>query len=316
LSKELFMSQIFLMGECMAELQELEPGYLRQSFAGDFYNAAVYLKRAFTHIDTCLLTAVGRDTLSETMLAHCAQEHLDCASVVRSPTRIPGLYWIKTDAEGERTFTYWRENSAARQLISIMDQEVRQRLLQADWFFFSGISLAVIEPQDRPSFWTLLADLKQAGVKIAFDPNYRARLWPEVEVAKQNFEKAFGFCDLLLPGVDDFSQLYGLTDTNQIRALLSQFHIAEVVLKNGPSEICYIAGDALEIYPVTPANNVVDTTSAGDSFNGVFLGARMSGKSVATAIEWAAGAAGLVIQHPGAIIPRSIFTDYWKKLTA
>lgn len=308
------MSQIFLMGECMAELQEIEPGHLRQSFAGDFYNTAVYLKRAFTHIDTCLLTAVGKDKLSEAMLAHCEQEQLDCASVVRSPERIPGLYWINTDAEGERTFTYWRENSAARQLMSLMDEVVRERLMNADWFFFSGISLAVIEPQDRLLFWALLTDLKRAGVKIAFDPNYRARLWPEADIAKQHFEKAFGFCDLLLPGVDDFTQLYDVTEVAKIRDLLSQFHIAEVVLKNGPAEICYIAGDAIETYPVTPAAKVIDTTSAGDSFNGIFLGARMSGRPVATAIEWAAGTAGLVIQHPGAIIPANIFTDFWETL--
>ena len=310
------MSQIFLMGECMAELQQIEPGLLRQSFAGDFYNTAVYLKRAFSHVDTCLLTAVGKDKLSDTMLAHCEQERLDCASVMRSPTRIPGLYWINTDAEGERTFTYWRENSAARELMSLMDEVVRERLLQADWFFFSGISLAVIEPQDRPLLWALLADLKRAGVKIAFDPNYRARLWPDADTAKQNFEKAFGFCDLLLPGVDDFSQLYGCAEVAKIRTLLNEFHIAEVVLKNGPAEICYIAGDELTVYPVTPATTVIDTTSAGDSFNGVFMGARMSGRSVATAIDWAARSAGVVIQHRGAIIPAQVFTDFWTQLAS
>ncbi len=103
-----------------------------------------------------------------------------------------------------------------------------------------------------------------------------------------------------------------MKDAAQIRALLSPFHIAEVVLKNGPAEICYIAGDLMEIYPVTPATNVVDTTSAGDSFNGVFLGARLSGMPVATAIEWAAGTAGLVIQHPGAIIPSEVFNHFWE----
>lgn len=308
------MSQIFLMGECMAELQQVAPGHLRQSFAGDFYNTAVYLKRAFPHIDTCLLTAVGNDKLSDAMLAHCKQERLDCSSVLRSPERIPGLYWINTDAQGERTFTYWRDNSAARQLMSLMDEAVREHLTHADWFFFSGISLAVIEPQDRPLLWALLADLKHTGVKIAFDPNYRARLWPDADVAKQHFEQAFGLCDLLLPGVDDFIQLYGVKDAAQIRTLLNPFHITEVVLKNGPAEICYIAGDLMETYPVTPAVNVVDTTSAGDSFNGVFLGARLSGMPVATAIEWAAATAGLVIQHPGAIIPAEIFNHFWESM--
>jgi 2-dehydro-3-deoxygluconokinase len=305
------MSQIFLMGECMAELQEIEPGYLRQSFAGDFYNTAVYLKRAFAHIDSCLLTALGKDPLSEAMLTHCEREQLNCASVMRSPDRIPGLYWIKTDAEGERTFTYWRDNSAARQLMSLMDEVTRTALLQADWFFFSGISLAVLEPHDRPLFWKLLAELKNSGVKIAFDPNYRARLWPNADSAKQHFEQAFSYCDLLLPGVDDFIQLYGITSATQIASFLSQFNIAEVVLKNGPSEICYINQGWAETYPVTPAENVVDTTSAGDSFNGVFIGARMSGTPVATAIQWAAAAAGLVIQHKGAIIPAEVFSEFW-----
>lgn len=310
------MSQIYLMGECMAELKEIDQGLLQQSFAGDFFNTAVYLKRAYPQVQTSLLTAVGRDQLSQALVAKCASEALDCTGVVFSPERIPGLYWINTDASGERTFTYWRENSAARQLMQLINDEVRRALTSADWFFYSGISLAVLEPQDRPQFWALLQDLKQAGVKIAFDPNYRARLWPNAQTAREQFEKAFALCDLLLPGVDDFNQLYGINQAEQIQALLQPFAIAEVVVKNGPMQILYLHEGEVQVFAVTPASQVVDTTSAGDSFNGVFMGARLCGRSIAEAIHLAAKTAGLVIQHPGAIVPEPVFQEFWKTLNA
>ncbi|MDG1253619.1 MAG: sugar kinase, partial [Glaciecola sp.] len=39
------MKNIILMGECMVELRRDVNGVIAQSFAGDVYNAGVYLKR-------------------------------------------------------------------------------------------------------------------------------------------------------------------------------------------------------------------------------------------------------------------------------
>jgi 2-dehydro-3-deoxygluconokinase len=63
-----------------------------------------------------------------------------------------------------------------------------------------------------------------------------------------------------------------------------------------------------------PVTNVVDTTSAGDSFNGVYLGARISGEAVTVAVHLAAKSAALVIQHRGAIIPLAVFDKFWKNI--
>ena len=62
------MSKIFFLGECMVELRGVSPDTMGQSFAGDIYNSAVYLKRCFPDIYTSLITVVGRDTLSNKML--------------------------------------------------------------------------------------------------------------------------------------------------------------------------------------------------------------------------------------------------------
>ena len=52
-----------------------------------------------------------------------------------------------------------------------------------------------------------------------------------------------------------------------------------------------------------PAQNVLDTTAAGDSFNGTYLAAKFSGASQADALAKGHDCARHVVQHRGAIAP-------------
>jgi 2-dehydro-3-deoxygluconokinase len=49
---------------------------------------------------------------------------------------------------------------------------------------------------------------------------------------------------------------------------------------------------------------VLDTTAAGDSFNGGYLGALLSGKGQVAALEAGHVLAARVVQYRGAIIPK------------
>jgi len=304
------MKNIFLVGECMVELMETSDNTMKQSFAGDVFNTAVYLKRAFPMIATDLITAVGQDHFSAAMVELFKRESIGCDYVFQSPDKIPGLYSIKTDSTGERSFTYWRENAAARDVMNHISQAVIAKLSKGDIFFFSGISLAVIRAEDRGLFWSLVEQLKKAGVKIVFDPNYRARMWDTQVQAQTQFELAFKYADIALPGVDDFAQLYGLTTAEQVHLFCQPFQFEELLIKNGEQGImCDVAGE-ISHFGITPVTNVVDTTSAGDSFNGVYLGARAQGYTLADAITLASAAAGFVIQHKGAIVPADLFAQF------
>lgn len=298
------------MGECMVELTRTGESTMHQSFAGDVYNSAVYLKRCFSAIDTSLITVLGSDGLSQDMKAQFEQEQINTDCVFTSEDRVPGLYLVKTDDQGERSFTYWRNASAARTVMNYFDDQTTQNLLNGDMFFFSGISLAVIEPESREHFWQRLVQLKTAGVKVVFDPNYRARLWQSEDEAKQQFEKAFSMADILLPGIDDFSALYQLNNFDQVNTFLKPFNIAEIIVKNGPESVIAVVDNVTNEHRITPVSHVVDTTSAGDSFNGTYLGARLNGYAVKDAIELASKAAGYVIQHKGAIVDKDSFKQF------
>lgn len=301
------MSKIFLFGECMVELSSNQQQTLNQAFAGDFFNAAVYLKRAFEPIEVNLLTSIGEDKLSNAMIKLFEQEQLNTQLVFRDTKKLPGLYWIQLDSEGERSFDYWRSDAAVRQIMKWIDEPTLAELTNSDWFFFSGISLAVIKPEDRALFWQMLDKLKAAGVKIAFDPNYRHQLWQDEAQARAHFEQAFAYTDMLLPGVEDFKTLYAIETAEQVAEFCKPYQIDELIIKNGEQGVYCVYQEQVTKIDIEPVKQVVDTTSAGDSFNGVYLGARLSGQQVEDAVKLAAKAAAIVIQHKGAIVPKQVF---------
>jgi 2-dehydro-3-deoxygluconokinase len=303
------MKSIYFLGECMVELKPTEPGLLKQAFAGDVFNSAVYLKRTFKDIQTGFTSVVGTDNLSQQMLDVLLEEGIDTQTLYTNSQRTLGLYYIETDQTGERSFTYWRNQSAARTIVDYLDNDALSTLSEADYLFVSGISLAVINAEQRDIFWQKIQLLKDRGVEIIFDPNYRARLWASEDEAKTQFTTALQFADIVLPGVEDFTALYDIHTAEALLDFCKPFQIQEIIIKNGPGVVISHFADETQQHTITPVKNVVDTTSAGDAFNGVYLGARLSGKSIADAVVIAAKAAGTVIQFPGAIIPAQDYTN-------
>ena len=306
------MKNIFLFGECMVELMTTARSPLantmKQSFAGDVFNTAVYLKRTFSQAKVHLVTAVGKDEFSLDMIQYFENESIGTDFVFQSDDKIPGLYSIQLDDAGERSFTYWRENSAARSVMSFINDDISQQFNPGDVFFFSGISVGVVKPDDRDNFWRFVNQLKAAGITIVFDLNYRPKLWASEDEAREQFRLAFQAADILLPGVDDFAAIFALDQVEEIIAFFAQYDYQELVIKNGDKNVYCISAVEQEIVDVTPVAKVVDTTSAGDSFNGGYLSARLAGKSIADSVEFANQVAGFVIQHPGAIVDQAAFS--------
>ena len=60
-----------------------------------------------------------------------------------------------------------------------------------------------------------------------------------------------------------------------------------------------------EVVAAQPVARVVDTTAAGDSFAAAYLANRLAGAGPAAAARAGHALAGVVVGHPGALIPRS-----------
>jgi len=62
--------------------------------------------------------------------------------------------------------------------------------------------------------------------------------------------------------------------------------------------------------PITPENNPIDTTGAGDSFAGTYLAARLKGATMRNALQSAAKVAGFVVLHRGAIVDEYLYNNF------
>jgi len=311
------MKNIAVMGECMVEFGtasnvESQEKLYKQSFAGDVYNTGIYIKRCIDNeADVSFLSAVGNDDLSDQLVAMMEKENLSGKLLYRSKTEKMGLYLINVDDEGERSFTYWRENSAAKNLIKFMQADSNnEKLSNIDALFFSGISIAILSATDLANFWLILKQLKVNGTRIIFDPNYRPALWQDEETARQAFNKAFSLSDVALPGVDDHIVLFNAKSAEDVADYLENLGIEEIVVKNGPESILISDRGERKVIDVIPARKVVDTTSAGDAFNGGYLSARIMGKPIEQSALFAANVAKCVIQHKGAIVGKDAFAAH------
>ncbi|MFU2059147.1 sugar kinase [Avibacterium volantium] len=303
------MKKIAIIGECMIELNGEPFGNMWQTYGGDTLNTATYLARVSNpqDIDVHYITAMGADKLSQQMIQHWQQDHINTDNVLIDPHRQAGLYLIQLDKFGERTFLYWRSESAARYLLQHPDYaQVQQQLSEMDMIYLSGISLAILPDADRYALIAQLKQLASQGVKIAFDSNYRPKLWESVEKTQEIYTALLPFIDLALVTFDDEQALWGDSETAQSVQRLKDFGVKNIVLKQGKDGalFCDAQGNEQHI-ATTPVANVVDTTSAGDAFNAGFLNGYLREKSPQQCCQQGNQVAGIVIQHKGAIIDKN-----------
>jgi 2-dehydro-3-deoxygluconokinase len=307
------MTQHIIIGECMVELSSRGQHLYYQTFAGDTYNTAVYLKRCNPDLSVSYWTAIGKDAISQQFANNLQEEQLDNTLVFTHPSLTLGLYMIDTDDSGERSFSYWRSNSAAKQVVSLFNQQrTTADLSTVKSVFLSGISLGILSDEDKACLLQLLLEFKQQGCMIIFDPNYRPKLWNSAEQAKLWTDKAYALADIAFPGCDDHRVLYGHNNVNEIHQHVSKLGVKEIIIKNGEHGIQIFCQGQHSIIPAHQAARVIDTTAAGDAFNGGYLAARFAGNDEQYAASFGAKVAAYVIGHKGAIVEKALMNEFIK----
>jgi len=292
--------RVACLGECMIEIRERPDGLLSRGFGGDTLNTALYLARL--GVTVSYATALGDDPHSAEMIAAWEGEGIGTGLVARAAGAVPGLYLIQTDAKGERRFSYWRDSAPVRRLFELPEADrIADGLRSADVVYLSGITLSLFRGAGMDRLFDVLG---AARGRIVFDTNFRPRGWPDRDEARAAYDRALRLADTVLAGVEDFALLEGEATPEGVIARLRDVCVEEIVVKlEAPG--CVVATGARET-PVPPPETVVpvDTTAAGDSFAAAYLAARLAGAAPEAAALAGHRLAGVVVRHPGAIIPR------------
>ncbi|MBX8467024.1 sugar kinase, partial [Deinococcus sp. RIT780] len=269
---------LIALGECMIELRADGPlgdaPQLTRACGGDTLNALVSAARLGSRCG--FISRVGNDPFGHGLRRAWQAEGIDVthAPLVDGEN---GVYFISLHAGGEREFTYRRAGSAATHL-SPADVDAAY-VASSRTLLLSGITQAISQTaQAATRHAAQLA--RQCGTRVAFDPNYRPRLWADragdgtgLDAARAALHELLPFVDLLLPSFPADAALLDTAPADAPEAARAFAALGVTVALKGGADgawLCSPHADPQHV-PAPPVPDVLDTTGAGDAWNGAFL---------------------------------------------
>ena len=305
--------RIIGVGEAMIEFAPFGEALYRRGFAGDTLNTCWHMAQLLglqAKVGYC--TRVGTDASSNELVDFITANGMDTSAIARDSERTVGLYVISL-VGAERSFSYWRENSAARRLADDYGA-LSAALLGCALIHVSGITLAVIGPGGRANLLRALAEARDRGAVVSFDPNVRLRLWRDLDAVREAIHEMLVVTDIALPSFDDEALVWGDPDPDVTITRFAAAGVGEIVVKNGGGEVASFADGARARAPTPFVASLRDTTGAGDAFNAGYLAARYVGMAPTKAVTFAQGVAGEVIGHLGALATPEALAGFRQRL--
>ncbi|GIF78524.1 sugar kinase [Asanoa siamensis] len=264
-------------------------------FGGDTSNFLVAAARSGAR--TGYLTRIGADPFGDAFLRLWQAEGIDTTHVVRAQGERTGVYFISRDP-ARSVFTYYRADSAASRL-SVADVP-EPAIAAARALHVSGITQAISLSACDAAFHAMTV-ARAAGTLVSYDPNYRPQLWP-LERARAVVTRSIELSDVAFPNIEEGRLLTGADDPRAVLDWFTTRGPRTVVLKLGADgALLWHEGTVTEVkpHPCTP----VDSTGAGDAFDGAFMASLTAGATPTEAAHHAAIAGALTTQGHGAVGP-------------
>ena len=297
--------KILSIGECMAEFSPDEQlGKFNLGFAGDTFNTAWYIANNHADVNSAYFSKVGDDELSDQMLKFMSDNQVDTSYIKKVAGSTIGLYLISL-VNGERTFSYWRNKSAATFLGQNVD-DVGNAMKKQDMIYFSGITLAILDQNSRENLFSCLKSARRAGKKIAFDPNLRPKLWNDKKEMCDVIMAGANLSDIILPSFEDEATWFSDADPLSTLARYQNVGAETVVVKNAGDPVSFWSQHGTGTYLVESVEKIIDSTAAGDSFNAEILVGLLREIPLADAINNAANLAKKVLMGQGALVKINI----------
>ena len=242
---------------------------------GKGFNQSVALARAGAKV--CHAGCIGEDGLFLRDMLRAAGVDTDYLRVTDTPT---GNAIIQVNSRGENCIILY--TGANGSVTKDFADEVLER--------FGPEDLLLIQ-NEISSLPYIIDKAKEKGMRIAFNPS---------PMNSGVTQEMLGAADWLFVNQVEASEITGAEGReNCLRALSALFPHTAVIMTLGSDGVVYRdEKQSLShgIYPV----NTLDTTGAGDTFTGFFLGALASGGSVEYALELTSKAAAISVTRHGA----------------
>lgn len=253
---------------------------------------------------TAFLGKVGKDQFGVLLRGTLDEVGIDTSNLLIDEQVNTTLAFVHTFPDGDREFSFYRNPGADMMLTA---EEVDPAFLAQSRLFHFG-TLSMTHDGVREATKKALKTAKDAGLMISFDPNLRPPLWSSLELAKEQMEYGFQFCDILKISDNEIQFVSGKEDYDEgIRYLQDQYHIPLILLTMGKDgSRAYYKGMRVERKGFRC--ETIETTGAGDTFCGSSLNYlldhdfdNLTEEQLAQMLTFANAAAAIVTTRKGAI---------------
>ena len=293
------MPDLISIGECMIELFSEEPieqaDTFTRSLAGDSFNICVAAQRLGTSAG--YITRLGDDPFAAYLLNTWNSLGVD-TSRIRTVDGFNAVHFVALMPDGNREFVYYRSGSAPTTLEP--DDLDPDYIGSAKILHCSGIAQA-ISGSARATVLKAAQIAKERGLKVSYDPNYRHQLWSPEDLQEAASE-LLPYVDYFLPNSsDDAPALIGSDDPYRMVEHFRDLGVPVVAVTSGEEgAVIGFEDRVVEIPPYSPGGPI-DSTAAGDAFNGAFIHGLLNGMSVPESGRLGTVTAGLKLRQRGAI---------------
>lgn len=243
------------------------------------------------------ISRLGQDEVGAWIRQSLEEAGVDTTEVRSVPGQLTPISLASVDAEGNKTFAYYRFPGYSEPLGTLRSEEISDAFLRRTAIFdLTESSLRSVE--SRAVGLDLARRCRELGVKVCVNPNYRPTAWkggqPEaVAVLKQ----AMRLADLTIMNSEEARLISGEAELDRAIDWLAVNGPGLTAVTNGAAPATLIVEGRVSEIPAVPAEVVFDI-GAGDTFHAAFLAHYTAGNDPLASGRFAAQAAALKIQRP------------------
>ncbi len=213
-----------------------------------------------------LLTQLGDDPFGHKIADELTAQGIDLSRVPFTTKANTALAFVSLDADGGRTFSFYRNPSADL----LYAPEQLDAGFADDAFALHFCSVSLVESPMRATHIAAIDAAQAAGALVSFDPNLRFPLWPDHEALRQTCLQFLPKAHLLKVSDEELEFLTGCSDIHKALPSLLVGNVQLVLYTCGGGG-AYAFTRSAEGFAPSASVKAVDTTGAGDGFIGSFL---------------------------------------------
>lgn len=258
-------------------------GDFMMAAGGKGANQAVAIARLGSPVR--FIAKVGCDMFGDRAVEQYAAEGIDTSTILRDSDTPSGVALITVDGAGENSIVV---AGGANNKMTVADVDsMRDHIESADYLLMQlEVPMPVIEHAAAIAF--------EAGVKVVLNPAPAAKL----------SDGLLSKCYMLTPNETECGIIAGVPVENCEQAEAA----AEMLIAKGVQNVIVTLGSKGSLYKsetervLIPAHCVkaVDTTAAGDTYNGALCVALSEGKTICEAAAFATKASAISVTRAGA----------------